>query len=303
MFKFTTTSLINSDVDVTTGKDRWSSEKESDTKPASFTVLRVGTFYAPNVAAIYKAEASDPVFASATLDLSTLEDPQDGDGYRIVIKIGLTEGSSLSYYANDMWYKGLPLSIDFIWKGEASDMAERIVKIVKKHELNVYGKKILEFEASGDSIIITGTDEYQKFGYIAVEKFLPEAVHHMGDYVPAIIAAEETSPIWDGTNTITQGKEGFGTYSYLLHNLRLPTDANFRFLSPNRDEMPILGGKYNEYIIKYCVKRGVLGNSAVGETVESFTNHVFYVKEDLAESFENSLGNIAPEEGIVSVPE
>lgn len=98
------------------------------------------------------------------------------------------------------------------------------------------------------------------------------------------------------------GKEGFGTYSFLLHNLRLPTSARTRAFGINQDETPIVGAKYNQYTIHYCTNRGVLGLNAVGDTVKSVTTHVFYVKSELAADFEAALAKIAPEAGIEKVP-
>ena len=60
MFNFTTTNVINSDKDLTTGKALWEGKASDDNKPASFEVKRVGKFLAPNVVSIYKALANDP---------------------------------------------------------------------------------------------------------------------------------------------------------------------------------------------------------------------------------------------------
>ena len=49
------------------------------------------------------------------------------------------------------------------------------------------------------------------------------------------------------------GKEGFGTYSYLLHNLRLPTAARYGAFAWNKEESPVPGVVYDEYVIRYCV--------------------------------------------------
>ena len=74
MFQFTTTNVINSNVDLTTGKPLWSAQDKiatkTATKPASLNVKRVNNFKSDSVVAIYKAEASDPELAKVTLDLS-----------------------------------------------------------------------------------------------------------------------------------------------------------------------------------------------------------------------------------------
>ena len=88
------------------------------------------------------------------------------------------------------------------------------------------------------------------------------------------------------------GKEGFGTYSFLLHNLRIPTHDRTRYLALNQDETPIIGAKYNQYTIYYCVNRGILGTNAVGDVVKSRTTHVFYVNQTIAAEFEAALAKV-----------
>ena len=88
------------------------------------------------------------------------------------------------------------------------------------------------------------------------------------------------------------GKEGFGTYSYLLHNLRLPTAARYGAFAWNKEESPVPGVVYDEYVIRYCVNRGELGLNAVGDTVKSVTTHVIYVPSALSATVKTALGKI-----------
>lgn len=124
-----------------------------------------------------------------------------------------------------------------------------------------------------------------------------EAYHGMGDTV--VVRSLENLSEKDTNAEVTNaaegyfvGKEGFGTYPYLLHNLRLPTYARRRYLATNEDETPVIGAKYNQYTIHYCTNRGILGDNAVGDLVKSKTTHVFYVKQDLASDFEAALAKV-----------
>lgn len=74
---------------------------------------------------------------------------------------------------------------------------------------------------------------------------------------------------------------GFGTYEYLIHNHRLPTNANWRFASPAAVEMPKVGGKYAQYTFEYTVPRRIGGLSVAGQRNESTTIHTFYVLDGL----------------------
>ena len=305
MFQFTTTNVINSNKDYTTGKPLWSAQEADSDKPASFNVKRVSKFLGPNVVSIYKAEANDPEMAKVTVDLSQING-KDGESYRLSVYIGLTQASQESRYANDLILKGKPFTVDFVWKASAADVAKNLVKTINKYAVMVYGEKLLNVSYSGAYLTIEAVNEYQRFRKVNIEKFDKDAYFGRGEYnaVRTLEDLSEQSSNAALTGTVEGyfvGKEGFGTYSYLLHNLRIPTPMRTRAFGVNLDENPIIGAKYNQYTIHYCTDRGVLGTNAVGDTVKSVTTHVFYVNQNVASEFEEALTKIAPEKGIVSV--
>ncbi len=305
MFQFTTTNVINSNKDVTTGKPLWSSQEAALDKPASLNVKRVSKFLKPNVVSIYKAVANDPEMAKVTIDLSQISG-KDGESYRLSVYIGLTQASQESRYANDLILKGKPFTVDFVWKTSAAEVAKNLVKIIDKYAVMVYGEKLLNVSCSDTFLTIEAVNEYQRFRKVNIEKFDKDAYFGRGEYNPVRTLdnlTEKALSALDGTEEgYFVGKEGFGTYSYLLHNLRIPTPMRTRAFGVNLDENPIIGAKYNQYTIHYCTDRGVLGTNAVGDTVKSVTTHVFYVNQSVASEFETDLAKIAPEGGIVSVP-
>ena len=291
MFQFTTTNVINSDKDLTTGKALY--EVKNDT----LVVKRVANFKKENIAAIYKAEASEPENAKVTIDLTGVS-ATAGDVLRLSIYVGLSQASQDSRYSNDMIYKGKPFSVDFVWQDTAANSAKKLVETIKKYSLLVYGEKLLTASNSGAFITIEATNEYQRFKRVDLEKFekTPDEYPYSGKYTVikslSNIASKTSTQLNGTTEGFFAGKEGFGTYSFLLHNLRLPTSARTRAFGINQDETPIVGAKYNQYTIHYCANRGVLGLNAVGDTVKSVTTHVFYVKSDLASAFEALLAQV-----------
>ena len=298
MFQFTTTNVINSDLD-SSGKKKWF----ADTETNSFRVLRVNDFKADSIQAVYKAAATDAQLAKVCIDLSQIT-AAAGDMLRLDIYLGLTPASQDSRYANDLIYKGKPLSVDFVWKDTAANTVAELEKILKKYAVLVYGDKLLNVKSNDTKLIIEATTEYQRFKKINIDKFNSEAHFYMGEYVPVLTIADLTKVGTDaeadttsGKGSIFVGKEGFGTYSWILHNLRLPTYARTRAFATNSDETPVVGGKYDQYTIHYCVDRGVLGTNAVGHTVKSVTTHVFYVKSDLSSKFASDLTNVLTESG------
>ena len=306
MFQFTTTNVINSNKDYTTGKPLWSAQEAALDKPASLNVKRVSKFLGPNVVSIYKAEANDPEMAKVTIDLSQINGT-DGESYRLSVYIGLTQASQESRYANDLILKGKPFTVDFVWKTSAADVAKNLVKIINKYAVMVYGEKLLNVSYSGTYLTIEAVNEYQRFRKVNIEKFDAQAYFGRGEYnavrtLDNLTKKDSNAALTGKVEGYFVGKEGFGTYSYLLHNLRIPTAMRTRAFGVNLDENPIIGAKYNQYTIHYCADRGVLGTNAVGDTVKSVTTHVFYVNQSVASEFEEALTKIAPTEGIVNVP-
>lgn len=290
MFKYITTTIINENKDLTTGQKLWTYEAEDagQHKVGKFNIKRHLTFLKPYVRAIYKAEAYEPTLAKATVDLTAIT--QASGVFRIAMYIRLS-GSQNSLFANDMVFKGKPLYIEFEKKQgeENTALAKRIAAIADKYITQAYEYKIIKVSASDSKVVIDAVDEYELFTKCELQYYNPEGGFQFccnteGDYETIASPDDGTSKI-----TITQGKQGFGTYSWLLHNFRLPTAANTRWNRIVIDETPRVGKLYNEYIVEYCMDRGIMGGDAVGEPTKSITQHVFYVNQDVSADFENGL--------------
>ena len=307
MYQFTKTTVINTNTDYTTGLPLFKAEAAGGKVPTAYLeIKRHAKFLKPNIVSISKAVYSEPKIAKATLDLAQLGATEGT--YRIAMYIKLSLTSANSYYANDLVFKGKPLYIEFVWKnGEAAaTVAAKVAKIVKKYFIAVYEKSLVKVSADGTKVIIDGTDEYQRFTKVDIEKYTEGTEGRPGAFVvlkSAMPTSQSTDPDYNVNFTIEQGKDGFGTYQYVLKNLRLPTAANTSWTAINKDEAPILGAKYNEYVIRQCVDRGVMGGDAVGEITKSLTTHVFFVNQTVSGAFETALTTVAPEGGIVEAKE
>lgn len=291
MFQFTTTTLINDDLDYLTKLPRWSVQQEGD-KVASFNIKRVGNFKKPYVAAVYKKEYSAPVLANATLDFTKIT--SESGVFNIFMYIRLS-GNQNSLYSNDMVFKGKPFNIQFEKKtGEtASQLVTKVANIVNKY-LNMYNYKYFNVKAAGDKLEIKAVDEYQRFTELDVQEYKENAgpvvyADRAGGFVTIFSAKETTDPECDRANILVQGKEGFGTYQHIIKDLRIPTLDVRRWEAPLQDEVPVINGKYNQYIIYYKKDRGLMGGAAVGQQVISQTTHVFYVNQTIATKFEAGL--------------
>lgn len=289
MFQYTNTIILNSNLD-SSGKPKWTAQTETEAagdtpaKPGSLDVKRVMKFIKDNVTAIYKRAASDPKLSVATFDMAN-----DGAGtYRVVLYIRLS-GNNNSYYSNDMVFKGKPLVYEFNVTADdtAADMADKAKAAIDKIT-SFYGDNYITATSAGGKLTITGTDEYQVFKVAKVQKFDPEVNSALigGEFVDNLEA------------TIENGAPGFGTYTQIIKDLRLPTMEAIRFGGINQEELPILNAKYNQYTIYYCKDRGIMGSDAVGDTVTSKTTHVFFVNTAIATEFETALGNIGTVEEV-----
>lgn len=272
MFQYTNTIVLNSLRDVTTGLNKIVTVEGSD----SIEVRRVNKFLKSNVSAMYKRVASDPVIGKAEF---TITNPGAGI-YRLKLYIRLS-GSQNSYYSNDFVFKGKPFVYEFKIASNATaatDVAKEIKRVIDKIQA-FYGDKYIKTEVVENKLTIHGVDEYQLFTEAKIQKLNTAANNPLTN--------EVFEDVTEGT--ITKSVEGFGTYTHILKDLRLPTIEARKFEAVNQEELPVPGAKYNQYIIEYKVDRGLFGGAAVGQQVTSKTTHVFYVLDSLATEFETAL--------------
>ena len=303
MYKWTTTTIINSNEDFTVkGSPLFSGQAETTSEsgreiPANLFVKRVAKFNKPNVKAIYVRRHNEPELAQVKIDLSGIT---DSGVYRIAVYVGL-QGSANEYYANDFVHKGKPFFIEFE-KTEAKGtmtLAEKVVKIARKYQQMVYETPLIKVTNEGNTLVLDAIDEYQRFKMVELQKYDGEAGLHQsccsnaGDFV-TIDTIDKDSPLNAGKITWgeSKGKEGFGTYRHLIKDLRLPTMENRKWGGIIQDETPIVGATYDEYIIHYCATVGVQGLAHVGDMVQAATTHVFYVNTALKNDWEKAIANI-----------
>ena len=218
---------------------------------------------------------------------------------QILIELGL-DSDYRGDYGSALWYFRKPIVVDVMLQDTQDKCAEVIYKAIKA-AIPVEYKFVdvkLNDAGSADTVTVSGSDSYQKILKVVLSEFYCEE-HCAGN------GSEEIRTITEMDNSalVTAAPGGwfkytannveFGTYDYIIHNLRLPTYENFRFTSPARVEMPMIGHEYHQFSFAYCVPRqGLGGLSAVGQTIHSTTLHTFYVEDSLAEDFKDKLEEI-----------
>lgn len=277
MFQYTNTILLNSLKDVTTGLDK-AIIRQIDGKDA-LDVRRFGLYKKDNVVNIYKREALDPVIGNVSFKMTQ----QDKGIYRIKLYMRLS-GSQNSYYANDFVFKGKPLVYEFRLNSDstqATEVAKEAKRVIDKIQ-TLYGDKWIKTSVNDDVLTISGVDEYQLFTEAKLQKLNVAANNALTNEVYEDIIQ----------GTIVPCREGFGTYTQIIKDLRLPTIESRRFEAVNQEELPIPGMKYNQYVLYYKVDRGLFGGAALGQQVTSMTTHVFYVAQPYAAEFEVMLNKL-----------
>lgn len=280
MFNWTTTTLIN---------------EIPNNKVVKEGVLRIGKhlFEKRWVESIRKAKGHKMELCEATIDLSKVN-LGDATVARLYIYVGL-EGSEESIYANDWYRKGMPLSVSFA-VGTAAEMGKAIVDTVKTFNVFTKVKKVLDVTTDGEGkVTIKGTHEHQRLQKIAI--LVEDPASKLGE--EKVVAEYEMNRKENEAVTIVNpGVNGFGTYSQLLKDLRLPTAAHNNWLSVQKDEMPVVGAIYHQYIINYYAPSTANPSfTAVGNRSMSETTHVFWVREDLVSDWEAVLATIDPDAG------
>lgn len=256
---------------------------------------------------IYRTKPIDPVNFKLEFDLDSAGDLTTGGAHiQILVELGL-DNDYRGDYGSALWYFRKPILVDVNLTGTASTD----VKVLEKafNAVIPQGYKFVTVTTSGNKVAINGVDSYQKVRKVVISKFeCEERCENNG--------SEELFEEYNLTNGNLVNSEGFityssnnvefGTYEYLLHNLRLPTYENLRFTSTSAPEMPIKGKKYVQYSFAYCVPRvGFGGLSVVGQTNQSTTLHTFFVNEDIQGDFESKLSeldeSLVGENGIVDI--
>lgn len=285
MFKYSVTSVINTIKDYTTGLPLFEglvgeTQTDGTVLEDRLKIKRGLEFKKSNIQAIYHRGYREAVKPEYKVALATVA--ANPGIYRISLYVTLS-GSQDERYANTRVLKGKPIFVEFevtAKENTAALVADKVVAITKKYLQMVYEDKIINIvKDSTTGIIIKGISGEQRFSKVALEKWENNDWIVLDD-VP-------------GTEiTVTAiGDNGFGTYRNIIKDLRLPTAANTQWTHIAQDEIPVVGGVYDQYTIVYCVHRGVLGSDAVGDDVTSITEHVFYVKSDVIPDWKAALAN------------
>lgn len=250
-------------------------------------MLRDGMFY--NVNNIVGKKVNKTAATAGALEKWTIAMPDvtyyAGKVFRLLVDVRL-KGDVRSDYDRYSVYKGKPFIVEF--STEKTDTVEALTEIVAtiKDGLTKNGHQDLSVSFTGGTaddgtLVVEGTMYSQVFDAVMIQELRETSTSsYSSDPDFKLLVA--------GTKT-TGAAEPFGSAWYITKNLRLPTSSNTRFMAVNSDERPIDGASYHQYSFRYSVERDITGMGAVGQSMTSVTDHIIYVKSDLATAFETLL--------------
>lgn len=287
---FQTCTIVNSLKDADSkGKDLFSIEPvlENGKETTALKIKRDFLFIKEYIQDIRSAEGYEPKACEATIDFSGLMGSlkaEENTYCRLDVYVKY-EGAEPFYGANPLHIqKGIPFWIEFTVRPNdtAEKVAENIEKQIKKDHPFLIDKDIINVEREGSKLTLSGATEYQRFETINVSKF------GLADNDAELVAELGEK----GIELVERGLNGFGTYSHIVKDLRLPTAANYQWTHIRQAETPIIDAIYNQYIIEYCAPASNEGTQFVGHRGLSHTTHVFWVKQDLVSEWEAALAEV-----------
>lgn len=263
-----------------------------------------GEYFGDNIldGKVYKTSPVEGVNAKITLYPEKLAQAATGTNIQVFIELGL-DNDYRGDFGSAVWYFRKPILVDLDTNKLSVD---DLVKAFKTAIPSEY--QFLTVKKDSDNVVLEGADCYIKVRSVKVIDFIcdehcegksetPSVIAELGDDDSDRMLIGEVGKVDD--NTVE-----FGTYNYMIHNLRLPTYANLRFASPAAVEMPMPGVNYVQYSFAYCVDRGINfgGMSVVGQVNRSTTLHTFFVPDtNDSELSDNSHGNKVFEDYLTKI--
>ena len=252
----------------------------------------------------YRTEAQDGALAVLTINASELVNAISNDKkhFTLNIELGLDRDARQDWATAVYLYKK-PMLVDAFaanWGDDAEELSKLLKAVLTDYKfVHVLTADDADFAtelgvaapAAGE-VSIVGADYNVKVRNVSIIEYVCDARCEGASEEPMAVYAgrPEDAPEYI---VYTPNAVEFGTYDYLLHNLRMPTYENYRFTSPAAVEMPMPGVKYTQYTFLYCVPRpGLGGLSVAGQFNHSTTTHVFFVAESAKEAFEQAFDAI-----------
>ena len=290
MYQFSTTNVINSQYAVDYNgnplKDiSGNNVAKYSGSAAGLSVAKVGFFKKAGIVSIYKRPYQAGVKEVASITVPTLT---SGAAARLIIDIKLSQSTQSEYTNYSLDFK-LPVAVEILSSGNASTDAAAFITQLNTLK-NRFGHSYVVAASGGGAVItLTAKEDVQRFNSIVISKETANSN-----------SMTQVDYVTEATGSVTTpGKIGFGDDAWMLKAVMVPTAENVRVFGISKDERPIMGGNYSQYVLRYSIDKD--GTDGIVSGGKSVTTHVFYVLNSLVSGFETEIGNIGLTVGLMNI--
>lgn len=184
----------------------------------------------------------------------------------------------------------------FIYEAPIRGAYEDALKDLCAKVADINGMSDIEYfdiEADGTKLVISAKDEFMRFEYVSLVKVGKEGPAIDGElltgFKDTIMIAEGRRKAQNGVVDLladaasVEGKLGCGDVRHIIEDMRIPTRENLDFLGLHKEERPVVGAKYTQFLIEYTTEDSTMGFSVLGQRSLSTTRHSFFVINDSEE--------------------
>ena len=240
------------------------------TKEEDFIVRPGLSFNKEDIAEVRETLGYEGVNEVVTIDFSGITDANATETkyYRLDIYLKVS-GAEPFVYSTPWVQKGHPFWCDFVVKkgAKVADVTKAVVDSLQKDQIFQLGVEQIKAEVATDKLKLTAQFDYLRFAKINLV-----VLNEAGDDTEVVASLGDAAITKD-----TVGKNAFGTYSYIIQNLRLPTAENTGWAHLHADETPIVGAIYDHFVLEQYTTANNHPLGAVGCEVQSHTLHSFWV--------------------------
>ncbi|MGV8961781.1 MAG: hypothetical protein ACOH2V_00100 [Candidatus Saccharimonadaceae bacterium] len=280
MYQFTTTNVINSQYALDYAGNILTDANGVDIpkykgSATQLVFAKIGTFKKAGIVSLSKRAFTAGVKEIAKVTVTTVP---AGKVARLTVELKLS-GATNSDYVNYTLDFSKPITVEVIASGTPATDATALVTQLNALK-NRFGQNYFLASATGAEITLTAKESVQRFKAIT-----------LGQETDNLNSLTQVDYVTVASGAVTTpGAMGFGDDAWMIRTVYVPTAENVRYFGISRDERPILGGQYSEYVLRYAIeKNGTDGILAGGKSI---TTHVFYVLATLVATFEAALANV-----------
>lgn len=252
----------------------------------SLNVTRLAKYIDKFITQVWRNPYTTIAYEKATLTIPT-GGLVGGVVYRLSIDAILDQGSQSVEYSRWAIHKGKPYMIEFTTPTTISNTTTAATYVVTKLKKGLKNPDLGELEltitSTGAAVSIETLNAHVHFKSIAIEELSVIGTgtgEDMEGDVKAYLCEFDSStstPAAGKSVIVTKGDAGFGSYDWIIRNLRIPTVESIRFGGTFQDQLPRPGSYYTQFVIEYEKSREITGSNVIGAPATSKTRHTFFV--------------------------